>query len=123
MIGAILFDKLEKIARTVRSARHEQIPFGGIQLIVSGDFCQLPPVPDLYDGIPIPSTFTFEAESWSKCIGAPMMLKHVFRQRDQVFVDMLNDMRWGQPSEQFIPKFINSPGKSCIEMTSDQQSC
>ncbi|KAH9044706.1 hypothetical protein EDB85DRAFT_1813633, partial [Lactarius pseudohatsudake] len=72
--------------------------------IVTGDFCQLPPVPDLRDGIPVPSTFAFDAESWSGCIGAPMTLKHVFRQRDQAFVDILNAMRWGQMSKDFISK-------------------
>ena len=60
-------------------------------------------------------------KTWSRCMGAPMSLKHVFRQRDQGkvctsgipselrhkpdFVAMLNDMRWGQISKQFIPKF------------------
>ncbi|KAI9462364.1 hypothetical protein BJY52DRAFT_1256490 [Lactarius psammicola] len=33
-----------------------------------------------------------------------MTLTHVFRQRDQAFVDMLNAMRWGQMSEQSISK-------------------
>lgn len=81
--------------------RFNERPFGGIQvnqassvvvalltiferqLIVTGDFCQLPPVPDLLDGIPFPPTFAFDAESWSKCLGAPMTLKRVFRQSDQ----------------------------------------
>ncbi|KAF8272916.1 hypothetical protein EI94DRAFT_1677246 [Lactarius quietus] len=101
MINGELFDKLEEIARRVR---FKEEPFGGIQLIVTGDFCQLPPVPDLLDGIPFPPTFAFDAESWSKCIGVPMTLKYVFRQRNQAFIDMLNDMRWGQMSEQTISK-------------------
>lgn len=106
MISGVLFDKLEEIAQTVRYRRNRRRkPFGGIQLIVTGDFCQLPPVPDLRDGIPIPSTFAFDAESWSRCIGAPMTLEKVFRQRDRAFVDMLNAMRWGRLSEEFIPKF------------------
>jgi ATP-dependent DNA helicase PIF1 len=41
MIDADLWDKLEEIARVIR--RNKQ-PFGGIQLIISGDFLQLPPV-------------------------------------------------------------------------------
>ena len=53
------------------------------QLVVTGDFCQLPPVPDLLDGIPSPQIFALDAESWSRCVGAPMTLKHVFRQRDR----------------------------------------
>ena len=41
MIDAELFDKLEAIARAVRRSRE---PFGGIQLVLCGDFLQLPPV-------------------------------------------------------------------------------
>ena len=41
MIDADFFDKLEGVARAVRKSRK---PFGGIQLVLCGDFCQLPPV-------------------------------------------------------------------------------
>ncbi|CAD7672764.1 unnamed protein product [Nyctereutes procyonoides] len=41
MVEADLFDKLEAVARTVRQ---QNKPFGGIQLIICGDFLQLPPV-------------------------------------------------------------------------------
>lgn len=41
MIDGEFFDKLEAVARAVRKSKK---PFGGIQLIVCGDFLQLPPV-------------------------------------------------------------------------------
>ena len=41
MVDSNFFDKLEAVARAVRK---KEIPFGGIQLILSGDFLQLPPV-------------------------------------------------------------------------------
>ena len=41
MVDAEFFDKLEGVARSVRRNR---MPFGGIQLVLCGDFCQLPPV-------------------------------------------------------------------------------
>ena len=41
MIDAEYFDKLEAVARAVRNNRK---PFGGIQLVLCGDFLQLPPV-------------------------------------------------------------------------------
>lgn len=41
MIDADFFDKLEGVARAVRRNKK---PFGGIQLVLCGDFCQLPPV-------------------------------------------------------------------------------
>ncbi|KAH6579700.1 hypothetical protein BASA60_003200, partial [Batrachochytrium salamandrivorans] len=40
MIDGHLFDKIEYIARTVRG---NNLPFGGVQLVISGDFLQLPP--------------------------------------------------------------------------------
>lgn len=44
MLGRELFEKLDYIGRTLR--RCPDKPFGGIQLLVSGDFLQLPPVRD-----------------------------------------------------------------------------
>lgn len=41
MVDGDFFDKLEKVAQVVK--KNSQ-PFGGIQLILSGDFFQLPPV-------------------------------------------------------------------------------
>lgn len=43
MIGADLFTKLDVLGKLIRMDRR---PFGGIQLVVSGDFFQLPPVPE-----------------------------------------------------------------------------
>ena len=42
MLDGRLLDKLDSLARNVRSRPAE--PFGGIQLILAGDFFQLPPV-------------------------------------------------------------------------------
>lgn len=41
MLSAELFDKLDFVAREVRGIDK---PFGGVQLLLSGDFHQLPPV-------------------------------------------------------------------------------
>jgi hypothetical protein len=42
MLRGVFFHRLERIAREIRL---DNRPFGGIQLILSGDFLQLPPVP------------------------------------------------------------------------------
>lgn len=52
------------------------------QLILSGDFFQLPPVPEQDSTTIIPSTFAFDALSWSRCIDEPVSLTKVFRQKD-----------------------------------------
>jgi ATP-dependent DNA helicase PIF1 len=41
MLDGELFDKLEGLARKIR---RNNKPFGGVQLVLTGDFCQLPPV-------------------------------------------------------------------------------
>ncbi|KAL2611754.1 hypothetical protein R1flu_023446 [Riccia fluitans] len=88
MIDGELFDKLDYIGRIVRNNPR---PFGGLQLIVTGDFYQLPPVnpetPNKY--------FAFDADCWNRCFHLQMELQHVFRQSDQDFVGLLNEIRRG----------------------------
>jgi len=76
MVDGLLFDKLEELARILRKSDQ---PFGGIQLVITGDFFQLPPVAD--DGRE--AKFTFEAETWGRCIQYTIKLTSVFRQKDQ----------------------------------------
>lgn len=75
MVDGELFDKLETIARTMRNNGR---PFGGIQLVITGDFFQLPPVPD-YGKV---AKFAFDADSWNTTIEHTIGLTQVFRQKD-----------------------------------------
>jgi ATP-dependent DNA helicase PIF1 len=86
MVDGDLFDKLEAIARTIRNNGR---PFGGIQLVITGDFFQLPPVPE--NGRQ--AKFAFDAGTWTTSIEHTIGLHHVFRQKDPVFANMLNEMR------------------------------
>jgi len=91
MISGKLFDDLEEIARVVRegmSMNWEKKPFGGIQLIVCGDFFQLPPVKRS-------EKFAFQANSWKQCIPHTVELTHIYRQKEVEFVDCLNQLRHG----------------------------
>lgn len=84
MMTPELFDKVEYIARQVRN---NDRPFGGIQLILSGDMCQLPCVNC--------DKFCFEAESWSKVVDEVVYLQEIIRQSDRVFQQCLNSIRLG----------------------------
>ncbi|KAA8900265.1 hypothetical protein TRICI_006227 [Trichomonascus ciferrii] len=88
MIDGELFDKLEYVARKVR---RKETPFGGIQLVLTGDFFQLPPVPEK-DRV---AKFAFEAETWSTVVLETYQLCKVFRQKDNTFSTILNEMRLG----------------------------
>ena len=85
MLSYELFDKLENIARIVR---HNEEPFGGIQLILSGDFCQLPCIEN--------NSFCCESKSWEKCIKNIVYFKNIIRQGDLIFQNCLNNIRIGK---------------------------
>ena len=75
MVDGELFDKLEGIARIIRNNGR---PFGGIQLVITGDFFQLPPVPDSGRL----AKFAFDAATWNTSIEHTIGLTQVFRQKD-----------------------------------------
>lgn len=75
MVDGDLFDKLEAVARIIRNNGR---PFGGIQLVITGDFFQLPPVPD-YGKV---AKFCFDAATWNTSIEHTIGLTKVFRQKD-----------------------------------------
>ncbi|KAL3423208.1 mitochondrial dna helicase [Phlyctema vagabunda] len=101
MVDGDLFDKLEGIARALRNNGR---PFGGIQLVITGDFFQLPPVPD-YDKKERGAKFAFDANTWATAIHHTIGLTEVFRQKDPVFANMLNEMRLGKISDATIETF------------------
>jgi ATP-dependent DNA helicase PIF1 len=84
MLDPVLFDKLEEMARIVRK---NETPFGGIQLVITGDFCQLPCVNS--------DKFCFEAVSWDRCIEKTHYLKQIVRQSDEDFIRALENIRIG----------------------------
>ena len=88
MIDGTLLDKIDAVGRAARGSSR---PFGGVQVIVCGDFMQLPPVKV--------SRFAFEADVWPTAFGANQFcLTRVFRQSDQSFVSLLNELRVGRAS-------------------------
>uniref|UniRef100_A0A3P8P5L5 ATP-dependent DNA helicase PIF1 n=1 Tax=Astatotilapia calliptera TaxID=8154 RepID=A0A3P8P5L5_ASTCA len=101
MVEAQFFDKLEAVARSVRRSTE---PFGGIQLIVCGDFLQLPPVSKGKEK----ASFCFQARSWRKVIQINMELTEVRRQTDQSFISLLQAVRVGRVTEEVTAKLIKS---------------
>ncbi|GMI41608.1 hypothetical protein TrCOL_g11895 [Triparma columacea] len=85
MLDSSLFEMLSQIAQEVKQNNR---PFGGIQLILSGDFYQLPPVK---------GRFAFTSPLWAQAELRSFVLKEVIRQRgDSKFVNLLNKFRTGQ---------------------------
>lgn len=97
MVDPKLFEKLEAVARLIRKSPK---PFGGIQLVCTGDFFQLPPVSPGSE-----SQFVFESNKWREVIQQSFNLTQVFRQKDSQFVRMLNEMRFGKMSPETVRAF------------------
>lgn len=93
MIDCDFFDKLEHIARIVR--KNDQI-FGGIQIILTGDFFQLPPVEKNGSG---DCRMIFSTETWNSLIADNIYeLKTIYRQNEPEFLALLGDLRSGNLS-------------------------
>lgn len=91
MLSLKLFNLLNEIGKGVRGNRR---PFGGIQLIFSGDFYQLPPVGDKND--PESQQFCFESTEWNTVFPNQIELVKVFRQTDELYSSLLNQLRQGR---------------------------
>ena len=93
MMSLKLFETLDAIGKSVRKDRR---PFGGLQLIFSGDFYQLPPVGDKDD--PDTSKFCFESEFWFTTFSKQnhIQLQKIFRQNDPIYQNILNQVREGR---------------------------
>lgn len=91
MMSMKIFELLDYLGQKIRKNTR---PFGGIQVIFSGDFFQLPPVanPDDIDT----GKFCFESPRWSSTFDIQIELKTNFRQSDGVFARILNQIRVGK---------------------------
>lgn len=84
MMSIELLEKLETLARLIRK---NNMVFGGLQLVFSGDFCQLPSINT--------SDFCFNSEIWSKCISKTIYLTEIIRQKNIEFQELLSHIRIG----------------------------
>ncbi|KAH8324447.1 hypothetical protein KR074_007803 [Drosophila pseudoananassae] len=115
MVDGQFFEKIEAVARHIR--RNDR-PFGGIQLILCGDFLQLPPVVKSEFGSTPNSApqqrFCFQSSAWETCIQNVYELKQVHRQSDPEFVKILNHLRIGHVNESITTR-LAATSKQKIE--------
>ena len=91
MMSLKIFTILDEIGRIVRK---KDIPFGGIQVIFAGDFYQLPPVGDMDDRES--NQFCFESKIWNRVFNNQVELTKIFRQKDEKYIKILNEIRIGK---------------------------
>ena len=87
MLDAERFDLLEKVARLARGSWE---PFGGMQVVLCGDFFQLPPVAKANEPLP---KFVYKSANWNNMNLRVCYLHEQYRQGDDEFLRILNAIR------------------------------
>lgn len=99
-ISMVRADILDSIDAKLRQSRGVARPFGGVQVVLVGDFLQLPPVVEhsdipILDALGYASPFAFSAKIFSEIAVDTIELDQVYRQAEQEFVDLLGKVRSG----------------------------
>jgi ATP-dependent DNA helicase PIF1 len=95
MMTPQLLDALDLIGQAIR---RNTKPFGGIQIVLVGDFYQLPPIARLEEGL----QFAFQANVWSRAITRTCELTTILRQREPAFHKILTEARAGTLSAESL---------------------
>jgi len=98
MLTPELFERLDDIGRAIRKEPNR--PFGGIHLILVGDFCQLPPIAKDLSGNETETTFVFESTKWNKTVSTVVLLNKIWRQKDPIYQHILSEVRMGKLSKE-----------------------
>ena len=103
--GVLIIDEISMLdARTInlidtvcKAIKRSPEPFGGIQVVLVGDFFQLPPVRCEDEE---PYKFAFESEAWTEANPKVCYLTEQYRQSDSRFLEVLSAIRSGQVLEE-----------------------
>lgn len=96
-ISMVSANTLELINLVLQKVRCNEQSFGGIQLLVLGDFFQLPPVSKSQ----IPE-YCFDSMAWKDANFRIFELSEIFRQSDLRFIQLLNNIRYAALNEEDI---------------------
>jgi ATP-dependent exoDNAse (exonuclease V) alpha subunit len=113
MLSASRLDLVDHICKAIRK---DLRPFGGIQIVLCGDFFQLPPVArGKEDG-----RFITESEIWKDMNIQVCYLEEQFRQEDEKFIKVLSSIRENKVNAttySILNKRLNKPIKYKIRPT------
>lgn len=110
-ISMVRADLLDAVDMSLRKYRHNDLPFGGVQLLMIGDARQLSPVVKdnerQYMSQVYPSPYFFHSKALQKLDYVTIELQKVYRQRDDEFIGILNAIRDNRVTESVLRK-LNS---------------
>ncbi len=128
-ISMVRCDLLDAVDMELRKYRDHSLPFGGVQLLLIGDLCQLSPVAkdeewallsQHYD-----TPYFFSSKSLQSINYATIELHKVYRQEDQTFIDLLGKIRRNavdadvinRLNARYIPNFHIPENEEWIRLT------
>jgi GTPase SAR1 family protein len=128
-ISMVRSDTLDAVDSALRRYKNRYLPFGGVQLLMIGDLQQLAPVvkdedreilDKYYD-----SSFFFGSRALGSTDYLTIELKHIYRQNDQVFINLLNKVRdnrvdtdvLSELNKRYIPDFDPDSDGGYITLT------
>ena len=129
-ISMVRADVLDAIDQVLKRFRGHRKPFGGVQLLMIGDLHQLPPVVREEDWALLrphyQTAYFFGSHSLKEAGAISIELKHIYRQSDQHFIELLNKVRGNQMDDEvfgllnsrFEPDFEPAENEGFITLTS-----
>ena len=91
MVSPEMFSSMDRI---LRAFKKDNSPFGGIQVVLSGDFFQLPPISKVFKD----KRFAWQSPSWKELALKTCYLEQKYRQDDNVLIGILDEIRSGRVS-------------------------
>lgn len=128
-VSMLRADLLDAIDTVLRSVRRNNTVFGGVQLLFIGDLLQLPPVvKDVEWGVLknfYKSPFFFDSVALKENPPLYIELEKIYRQTDDQFISILNNLRNNEINEQDItvlnsyyqPNFVPPKNENYIKLT------
>ena len=128
-ISMVRADILDAVDAVLRRFRQPHLPFGGVQLLMIGDLQQLAPVvkPEEWDMLSqyYDTPFFFSSRALSETHYATVELKQTYRQTDEHFLALLNNIRTNradastleQLNKRYIPDFTPPASPRYIRLT------
>ncbi len=122
-ISMVRADVLDGIDDVLRRYKDRYKPFGGVQLLMIGDLHQLPPIVKDEEWNLLrahyQTAYFFGSQALQKTDPVAIELKHIYRQSDTTFIDLLNKVRDNQLDEAVL-NTLNSRYVANFKPTTEQ---
>ncbi len=133
-ISMVRADLLDAVDAVLRQHRRNDQPFGGVQLLMIGDLHQLSPVAKQEEWQLLqphyPSVYFFSSHALGRTELLTIELKHIYRQSDVRFIELLNRVRdnrldgaaIGELNKRYIENYTPEEDRGYITLTTHNRN-